>query len=437
MKDGALRVGIAGLGTVGMGVVRLLTQQGPLIEARAGRPIEVVAVSARDCNKDRGFSFKGVAWLDDAASMAQASDIDVVVELIGGSDGIAKTLVETCLEQGRSVVTGNKALLAHHGLKLAALGEKSGAVLAYEAAVAAGLPVIKALREGLAGNNIHHVYGMLNGTCNYILCEMESRGADFSDVLAEAQRLGYAEAMPDLDIGGMDTAHKLFILSNLAFGNVGAFEGVYVEGIERISLADIRFAGEFGYRIKLLGVALKEGDKVLQQVHPALVPLDSPLASVDGVLSGVFITGDHAGPLLMVGSGAGAEPTASGVVADLVDIARGNHIHTYGAPVAAMERRQTIGIEKRIGAFYLRLYVADKAGSMAVITQILAEAGVSIEQIVQAKDEVRIEGSEQVYLPVVMITHETDTQTMKHVMEGLGSHRDVAEPPLMLFIEQF
>ncbi|MBF0394954.1 MAG: homoserine dehydrogenase, partial [Alphaproteobacteria bacterium] len=332
-----LKIAIAGLGTVGAGTVRLLREQADLIERRAGRPIVVTAVSARDKGRDRGVSLDGMAWFDDAATMAAQADAEVVVELIGGADGTARQVCETAIGRGRHVVTANKALLAHRGTELAAAAEERGVVLAYEAAVAGGIPIIKALREGLAGNRLRQVVGILNGTCNYILTTMRETGRDFGAVLAEAQALGYAEADPSFDIDGVDAAHKLAILTSVAFGCPVNFAGIHIEGIRHVSALDIQFAEELGYRIKLLGIARRTEAGIEQRVHPCMVPMSSPIAHVEGVFNAVVAEGDFVGRSFYEGRGAGAGPTASAVAADLIDIAAGRRGPTFGVPASRLE----------------------------------------------------------------------------------------------------
>ncbi|WP_455429109.1 homoserine dehydrogenase [Fodinicurvata halophila] len=319
----SLKLGIAGLGTVGSGVVRLIEENGTVLAERTGRPLVVSAVSARDRRKDRGLSLEGVRWYDDPLAMAAEEDLDIIVELVGGSDGIALDIVRTALEQGKSVVTANKAMMAHHGTELARLAESNQAALAYEAAVAGGIPAIKVLREGLAANQFVRIHGILNGTCNYILSTMRDTGREFGEVLAEAQKLGYAEADPSFDVDGIDAAHKLALLTALAFGTEVDFDSIQMEGIRSISSMDIAYAEELGYRIKLLGMARRKNGQIEQRVHPCMVPLDNPLSQVDGVFNAVLAEGDFSGPIMIEGAGAGEGPTASAVVADLIDIARG------------------------------------------------------------------------------------------------------------------
>uniref|UniRef100_UPI001576B71F homoserine dehydrogenase n=1 Tax=Sphingomonas bacterium TaxID=1895847 RepID=UPI001576B71F len=331
-----LRIALAGLGNVGAGVVKLLDANADLIARRAGRPIEIVAVSARDRTRDRGIDLARFAWVDDAASLAARDDVDVVVELVGGSDGPALTLARRTLAADKAFVTANKAMLAHHGLELAEAAEAKGVALKYEAAVAGGIPVIKGLREGAAANRIHHVYGVLNGTCNYILTTMEAESRDFTEVLGEAQRLGYAEADPSFDIDGVDAAHKLSILASLAFGARIDFGAVAITGIRHVIAADIAEAGALGYRIRLVGLGEASAKGLFQRVHPCLVPIDHPLAHVTGSLNAIVAEGDFVGRLLFQGRGAGEGPTASAVVADLIDIARGATGPAFAMPVAEL-----------------------------------------------------------------------------------------------------
>ena len=328
-----LRVGIAGLGTVGVGVLRMLAAHGDAIAGRVGRRIEVVAVSARNRGRDRGIDISPYRWVDDPVALARDEGIDVVVELMGGADGPARALAETALSAGRSVVTANKAMIAEHGNSIARLAEEKGAVLAYEAAVAGGIPIVKALREGLAGNRIERVYGILNGTCNYILTTMRRTGRPFEAVLKEAQELGYAEADPSFDVDGIDTAHKLAILASIAFGCEIDFAGVHIEGIRHVSPVDIAFAEELNYRIKLIGSARRTERGIEQRVHPCMVPVASPIAHVEGVFNAVVAQGDFVQDSIYTGRGAGEGPTASAVVADLIDIAAGRRAPTFGVPV--------------------------------------------------------------------------------------------------------
>ena len=425
----AFRVGIAGLGTVGAGVLRLLHDNAELIAARAGRPITVTAVSARNRRSDRGISLDGLQWHDDPVGLATDPAVDVVVELIGGSDGPARALVEASLTAGRPVVTANKALMAVHGAALAAVSEGSGAALAFEAAVAGGIPVIKALREGLAGNRIDRVAGILNGTCNYILTVMREQGRDFADVLADAQRLGYAEADPSFDVDGIDAAHKLAILAALAFNRPVDFGAVHVEGIRAISAVDISLANELGYRIKLLGLARRTEAGIETRVHPCLVPLANPLAHVDGVFNAVVAEGDAVGRIMLEGRGAGAGPTASAVVADLVDMARGRTAPIWGMEGRALAALPSVPMSVHQGAYYLRLMVVDRPGVIADIAAALRDAGVSLASMLQRG---RAPGET---VPVVLVTHETNEAAMRAALDHIQRSDAVLEHPALIRIE--
>ena len=346
-----LRIAIAGLGTVGAGTVKLLQRNAELLAARAGRRLVLGAVAARDRRRERGLDLAGVRWVEDAATLAQDPEIDVVVELIGGSDGIARELVARALGAGKHVVTANKALIAHHGSELARAAEARGVALLFEAAVAGGIPILKTLREGLAANQVTRIYGILNGTCNYILTTMRDTRRDFAEVLAEAQALGYAEADPSFDIDGIDAAHKLAVLAAVAFGNAVDFTGVHVEGIRHVSALDIDFAAELGYRIKLLGLARLTEHGLEQRVHACMVPRSTPIAHVEGVFNGVVVEGDFVGRVMLEGRGAGAEPTASAVVADLVDIAAGRWSPSFGLPAEALAARPASPMARHVGAY--------------------------------------------------------------------------------------
>ncbi|MBW7849864.1 MAG: homoserine dehydrogenase [Rhodospirillales bacterium] len=424
-----LRIAVAGLGTVGAGTLRLLQQHSALIAARAGRPIVVTAVSARERGRDRGVSLEGLHWYEDAVAMAAGADVDVVVELIGGSDGVAKAVCETAIAQGKHVVTANKALLAVHGADLARNAEERGLILAFEAAVAGGIPIIKALREGLAGNQVTRVYGILNGTCNYILTTMRETGREFAEVLAEAQALGYAEADPSFDVDGVDAAHKLAILTSVAFGCPVNFGAVYIEGIRRVSALDIQFAQELGYRIKLLGIARLTPDGVEQRVHPCMVPVSSPIAHVDGVFNAVVAEGDFVGRSVYEGRGAGAGPTASAVAADLVDIAAGRRGPTFGVPAAALKNLPLLPMERHRGAYYIRLMVLDRPGVFADIAAALRDERVSMEAVLQRG---RAPGET---VPVVMTVHDTDEAAMMRAIDRIGANEAIVEPPCIVRIE--
>jgi homoserine dehydrogenase len=425
-----LSVALAGLGTVGGGVLRLLRDNAEIVTARAGRPIAVTAVSARDRSKDRGVPVSGLRWYDDPVALAGDPAVDVVVELIGGSDGPARALVESAIAAGKPVVTANKAMLAVHGASLAALAEARGVPLAFEAAVAGGIPVIKALREGLAGNRISRIAGILNGTCNYILTQMRERGREFADVLADAQKLGYAEADPSFDVDGIDAAHKLAILAALAFGRPVAFDAVYVEGIRRVSALDIAFATELGYRIKLLGLAHQaEGGGISARVHPCMVPQSAPIARVDGVFNAVVAEGDFVGRVMLEGRGAGAGPTASAVVADLIDIARGRHTPVWGAAADALSNAPSVPMSTHVGPYYMRLMVVDRPGVIADVTAVLRDQGISLESMLQRG---RAPGEA---VPVVLVTHETRESAMTAALERIEALNTVLEPPTVIRIE--
>jgi len=425
----ALRVAIAGLGTVGAGVVDVLQSHRAILTARCGKPIDIVAVSARDRSRDRGVDLSSCRWVGNARDMASDPEIDVVVELIGGEEGIARDLVSASLAAGKHLVTANKALLAVHGTGIAAAADETGVHVGYEAAVAGGIPIIKALREGLAGNAVSRVYGILNGTSNYIMTMMREAGAPFDEVLADAQRLGYAEADPTLDIGGGDAAHKLAILASIAFQRPVDFHGVHVEGIERITALDIGFAGEFGYRIKLLGIAQRGEGGIEQRVHPCMVPEDGPIAHVDGVFNAAVVEGDFVDATTYVGRGAGAGPTASAVVADLVDIARGARLPLFGVRASELTASSSASIDRRHGAYYIRLMVADRPGVIADVAAILRDAAISVGSLLQrGRDPDEI-------VPVVMTTHETDEAAMRRALERIAALDAVAEPPMTIRIE--
>jgi homoserine dehydrogenase len=426
-----LRIAIAGLGTVGAGVLQLLDRQAEILAERAGRRIVVGAVSARDRRRDRGVDLSAVRWYADAAAMTADPEIDVVVELIGGSDGIAREVVGTALAHGKHVVTANKALMAHDGTRLAAAAEEKGLTLAFEASVAGGIPVIKGLREGLAGNRLERVYGILNGTSNYILTTMRESGHEFAEVLAEAQKLGYAEADPSFDIDGIDAAHKLAILASLGFGRPVDLDGVYAEGIRHVSRLDIDFAEELGYRIKLLGIARLTGEGIEQRVHPCMVPRGTPIAAVEGVYNAVVAEGDFVGRVMLQGRGAGAFPTASAVAADLVDIAAGRHPAPFGIPTAALRDIPSIAIERHESAYYIRLMVVDQPGVIADVAAALRDERVSMESMIQRG---RAPGEA---VPVVMTTHVTVEAAMRRALDRIEALDSVLEPPRMIRIEDF
>ena len=422
----SFKIAIAGLGTVGSGVVKALAANGEELSRRAGRTLEITAVAARDKNKARGFTVTG--WTDDVLSLAKG-DADVVVELIGGEEGIARQLVETALANRKHVVTANKALLAKHGLALAQLAEANGVTLKFEAAAAGGIPIVKALREGLIAFDVEAVKGILNGTCNYILTEMESSGRAFADVLKEAQAKGYAEADPTLDVGGGDTAHKLALLASLAFGTAPDLDAVAVEGIQHITPDDIAFASEFGFRIKLLGVARRMGDKIDQKVHPAMVRVRSALANVSGAANGVLVDAGAAGAFFFSGRGAGEAPTASAVIADIVEAASGAPSPVFGRPAASLARLDAADGKQAVSPWYLRFEVLDVPGVLAAIAGNLAEAGVSIESMIQRG---RAPGEP---VAIVMITHETAQARIERALKAIGASDKVRARPCMIPME--
>jgi len=424
-----LKIGVAGLGTVGAGLLRLISDRAQDLTLRAGRSIEIAAISARDRNAHRGVDISPYVWHDDPLDLARDADIDVVVELIGGSDGIAKDLSEAAFENGKHVVTANKALVAHHGTALAHGAEAAGVSFSYEAAVAGGIPIIKSLREGLAGNRLNRVYGTLNGTCNYILTAMSEQGREFEDTLAECQKLGYAEADPSFDIDGIDAAHKLAILASVAFGGEVNFEAVHVEGIRHISPVDMQFAEELGYRIKLLGIASIRDDGLEQRVHPCMVPADKAIAHVSGSLNVVVADGDFVGTIVHEGAGAGAGPTASAVAADIIDIARGFRVPTFGVPAKQLKTFPSVPMQKHSGAYYIRLMVVDKPGVFADIADSLRDHAVSMKSVLQ---RTRDPGEA---VPVVMTMHETEEASMTRVLEAIDAIGAVVEPPRMIRIE--
>jgi homoserine dehydrogenase len=423
------RIGLAGLGTVGTALFRLIEQNGALLAERAGRPLEVVAVSARERARERGIDLGRCRWYDDPDRLVADSEVDVVVELIGGAEGAALTLARTSLAAGKSVVTANKALLAHHGAELARLADANGATIGFEAAVAGAIPIVKTLRESLAGNRISRVYGILNGTCNYILSTMRQSGRSFDNVLAEAQSLGYAEADPSFDIDGVDTAHKLALLSSLAFGCPPDFDAVYSEGIRHVSTQDIEFASEMGYRIKLLGVARLTEYGLEQRVQPSMVRIGTPISDVEGVLNAVFVEGDQAEATLYAGPGAGGAPTASAVAADLIDLAKGALPPPFGVPYRLLRPAPAAPIERHYGAYYFRLMVVDQPGVLADVSACLRDHRVSIEAIIQRARK----PNETV--PIVLTTHETTEADMTRALAEIAELDTVLEPPRMIRIE--
>ena len=422
-----LRLGIAGLGTVGAGVVKIIQRQATLLTMRTGREITISAISARTRKKDRGVDLSGYGWEDDPVALARRDDVDVYVELMGGSNGPAKASIQAALDAGKDVVTANKALLALHGQMLAEKAEAAGSVIRYEAAVAGGIPVIKALAEGLAGNKITRVMGVMNGTCNYILTRMEATGQGYNALFDEANKLGYLEADPNLDVGGIDAGHKLSLLSALAFGTQVDFDGVELEGIQRIALEDIRQAADMGYRIKLLGVAQMTDRGLEQRMSPCLVPANSPLGQLEGGTNMVVIEGDSVGQIVLRGAGAGEGPTASAVLGDICDIARGYRYPVFGQPatsLVAAQRAQSV----LAAPYYIRLSLRDKPGALAKIASILGEAGVSIHRMRQYDHVNDI-------APVLLVTHKTTRAELDVALTGIEKTDVVTEAPVALRIE--
>ncbi len=415
-----LRIAIAGLGTVGAGVVKILQAHGDDIARRAGRPIVITAVHARDPKKDRGVDLSSYEWVDKPNALIGKAD--VIVELMGGDEGAAKDLIEGALLDGKHVVTANKALLAKHGLTLASLAEKNNASLNFEASVAGGIPIIKALREGFAGNKIAGIYGILNGTCNYILTEMRETGRDFSDVLKEAQEKGYAEADPTFDVDGIDAAHKLTILTSLAFGVKPDFAAIDITGIRKITARDIEFAKELGCRIKLLGIARDIGGRIAQSLEPCLVPINSPMGTVEG---------DFVDRAILEGRGAGQRPKASAVMADLIDLARGYYLPAFGLPVAELKTAQWAGAKDIVSGQYIHLTVTDQPGVIADVSAALRDFGISIESMIQRG---RDPGQP---VSVVITTHECSREAIRGAAAKIAGLPSVSAAPTILRIERF
>ncbi|MHA7849250.1 homoserine dehydrogenase [Roseovarius sp.] len=422
-----LRLGIAGLGTVGTGVVKIVRQKASLLAARAGRPITISAISARTRDKDRGVTLSDYAWEDDPVALATRDDVDVFVELMGGSDGPAKAATEAAIAAGKDVVTANKAMLAHHGQALAIAAENAGRVLRFEAAVAGGIPVIKALTEGLAGNEITRVMGVMNGTCNYILTRMQSAGLPYDTVFDEAAQLGYLEADPTLDVGGIDAGHKLSLLASIAFGTQVDFDAVDLEGIEKVTIADIRHAADMDYRIKLLGVARMTGRGLEQRMSPCLVPADSPLGQLEGGTNMVVLEGDMVEQIVLRGPGAGEGPTASAVMGDVMDIARGCRVSTFGQPAKGLQKAQS-ALGATPAPYYLRMALEDKPGALAKVAAVLGEAGISIDRMRQYRHD-------DTTAPVLIVTHKTTRSALDAALDAMSRLDVVATEPVALRIE--
>jgi homoserine dehydrogenase len=437
-----LKVGLAGLGTVGVSVVRLIAED--QLAARCGRPVEIVAVSARKKGKDRGVDLSGTRWIDDPVALAADPGIDVFVELMGGDGDPAKAAIESALKAKKSVVTANKALLAKHGVALAQLAEANGVALNFEAAVAGAIPIIKTLREGFAGNSFARIYGILNGTCNYILTRMEQDKLSFAECLKDAQRLGYAEADPTFDVEGFDTAQKLAILASIAFGTKVDADSIFVEGISSIAAADLAAADELGYRIKLLGVAVKTETGIEQRVHPTMVPKDSAIAQVMGVTNAVTVDAEGIAPITLVGPGAGGLATASAVVADIGDVARGVRVAPFGRAVDSLTVAGRAPMQMHEGGYYIRLLAVDKPGTAATIATRLAEQEISLESIVQrhvvtpesgpqgGKDAKTATGP----VPVILITYATTEDAVRRALAAVKADQVISGEPQLIRIEK-
>ena len=436
-----LRIGVAGLGTVGASLVRLIERHGNDLAVRCGRAITVAGVSARNRGRDRGVDLSGMRWFDDPVELARDPGTDLFVELMGGAGGMAEASVKAAIGAGKHVVTANKALLAASGVELARLAEDKGVSLNFEAAVAGGIPVIKTLREALAGNTVSRVYGILNGTCNYILTRMEQESLSFAECLAAAQKLGYAEADPTFDVGGFDSAHKLALLTAIAFGSEIDVDSIYVEGISTISPADIEAADELGYRIKLLGVASRTDSGIEQRVHPAMVPKSSAVARIDGVTNAVAVEADFVGQLVLSGPGAGGEATASSVMSDIADIARGDRVGTFGRPASSLEPYRRAAIRLHEGGYYIRLSVYDRPGAFAAIARRMADKAISLESIVQRRRAPKTAAPGVLVAvepqPVIMITYETTEAAIREALDAIKADGHIVGEPQMIRIEQF
>ena len=422
-----LRLGIAGLGTVGVGVIKIIQNKLSLLKARTGKQILISAVTAKSKTKDRGIDLSSYQWERDPVSLANREDIDVFIELIGGHEGAAKEAVEIAISKGKNVVTANKALLAHHGHELALKAEENGSILRFEAAVAGGIPVIKSLTEGLAGNSINRIMGVMNGTCNYILTRMESSGLSYEEVFSEANELGYLEADPNLDIGGIDAAHKLSILSSIAFGTEINFNGVELDGIDKITINDIHQAADMGFRIKLLGVSQMTSSGLEQRMSPCLVPTRSPLGQLEGGTNMIVIEGDQVGQIVLRGAGAGEGPTASAVVSDIADIARGISLATFGQPAKTLKKASS-SKSQTPAPYYLRMLLHDEPGALAKITKILSQFNVSI-------DRMRQYGHEDENAPVLIVTHEIKHEDLMTAIQELPNTQVLKAQPLAIRIE--
>ncbi len=426
-----LRLGLAGLGTVGIGVVKIVQKHADLIAARAGRPVEITAVSARDKTKNRDADLSGYAWETDPVALARRADVDVFVEVMGGHEGPARAATEAAIAAGKDVVTANKALLAHHGHALALAAEAAGRSIRFEAAVAGGIPVIKALTEGLAGNQMRRVMGVMNGTCNYILTRMANAGLPYETVFEEARQLGYLEADPNLDVGGIDAGHKLSLLAAIAFGTKVSFDHVELEGIGNVSIEDIRMADDMGYHIKLLGVAQMTGRGLEQRMTPCLVPAESPLGQLQGGTNMVVLDGDSVGQIVLRGPGAGEGPTASAVMGDVIDLARGFRVPTFGRPAATLA--DPIPAKAATPApYYLRMTLLDKPGALAKVATCLGEAGISIDQMRQINQP----GEADDKAVVLIVTHKAAPADITYALARFGETGVVMGAPVAIRIEE-
>ncbi|MBL4603522.1 MAG: homoserine dehydrogenase [Emcibacteraceae bacterium] len=430
MLSNPLRVAVAGLGNVGVGVVKILEKHKELIADRAGREIVITTVCARNKNVDRGIDLSSYEWVDDATQLADMDNVDIVIELIGGEDGVALMSAKNTLNNSKSFVTANKAMIAHHGCELADMAQKNDVALRFEAAVAGGIPIIKAIGEGLAANELNLVYGIMNGTTNYMLSQMEARGLSYTDILAETEELGYLEADPALDLDGIDAAHKLAILSSVAFGTKTDFDNIHIEGIRNIETVDIEYAKELGYRIKLLGITKYEDGNLSQRVHPVMIDRNLPIAGVMDGFNAIVVDGDFIDRTFYQGRGAGEGPTASAVVADIIDIARGHKGPAFFKPTEKLVAANPVSINQRLGEYYIRLHVQDEAGVIADITASLTLANVSVKTMLQKGNE--RDGT--VY--VIMLTHDIRETAMKDALNRINELPSVIETPLSIRIEK-
>ncbi|MCY4006636.1 MAG: homoserine dehydrogenase [Rhodobacteraceae bacterium] len=422
-----MNIGVAGLGTVGTSAIKLLEENSELIAARCGKHLHVKAVCARTRGKPRGISLEGFDWVEDATLLASRPDIDLFVELIGGHDNTAKAAVEAAINAGKHVVTANKALLAIHGNAIAKMAEDAGVTLRFEAAVAGGIPVVKSLTESLAGERIRRVLGVMNGTCNFILTRMESNGSSYEETFAEADKLGYLESDPDLDVGGIDAGHKLALLSSIAFGTQVDFAGMDIEGIKRISITDIELARDMGYRVKLLGVARMSDSGLEQRTEPCLVPANSPLGRVENATNIVLLEGETTGPVYLMGAGAGGGPTAAAVIGDIIDIARGRTISTFGQPASTLKKVASTRSSAEL-AWYIRLLLVDQPGVLARIAAAFGDANVSINRLRQY-------GHDENGAPVLIVTHHTQREQLNHSLNAVRKTGLSLREPVAIRIE--